>query len=229
MGKPRLTVSLFTAIALIIAIAVSSQAALGDRVLTRGTSGSDVREMQLKLKQMGYYMVGPIDGIFGRETESAVRAFQSGHGIRVDGIAGPQTIGLLNRLTSTATNAGGKTVGNNSGELNLLAHAVNGEARGEPFEGQVAVAAVILNRLKDPKYPKTVAGIIYQPGAFSSVSDGQFNLQPDASAIKAAKLAMQGWDPTHGALYFFNPAKTSNRYIWSRPEVGKIGNHIFTM
>ncbi len=227
----RRKIFILTSVTLALALLFSTtlQAALGDRVLSRGARGSDVKEMQVKLKQLGYNSVGPIDGIFGRLTEGAVRAFQSGRGLRVDGVAGPETIRLLKRLTGGGTNPGGKAVSSNSADVNLLAHVVNGEARGEPFEGQVAVAAVVLNRLKDSRFPKTVAGIIYQPGAFSSVSDGQFNLPPDASSIKAARDAINGSDPSHGALYFFAPSKTSNRFIWSRPQLTRIGNHIFTL
>ncbi|MDA8440925.1 MAG: spore cortex-lytic enzyme [Peptococcaceae bacterium] len=219
---------LVLAVAIVMLLGISLQAALGDRELRRGSRGTDVQVMQTKLKQLGYYMPGKIDGIFGRETESAVRSFQQGHGLKIDGIAGTQTIGLLNKLTGYNTNAGGQAVGSSSSDLNLLAHVVNGEARGEPFEGQVAVAAVVLNRLKNPNYPKTVAGIVYQPGAFSSVNDGQINLTPSASSIKAAHDALAGWGPSHGALYFFAPSKTSNRFIWSRPELVQIGNQIFT-
>ncbi len=229
MERRRIFVLTALTLALTLFLTATLQAALGDRVLSRGGQGSDVREMQIKLKQLGYNAVGPIDGKFGRLTESAVRAFQSGHGLRVDGIAGKATISLLTKLAGGGTNPAGKAVSANSADLNLLAHVVNGEARGEPITGQIAVAAVILNRLKDPHFPKTVAGIIYQPGAFSSVSDGQFNLQPDANSIRAARLALNGEDPSHGALYFFAPAKTSNRFIWSRPEIARIGNHIFTL
>lgn len=201
--------------------------AFGDRLLHRGTNGPDVREMQAKLVQLGY-VLGPLDGKFGPKTESAVRKFQQDHGLKVDGIAGPKTISEIKRLTGESTNASGQPVGNKSVDVNLLARIVNGEARGEPFIGQVAVAAVVLNRIKNPAFPKTIAGVIYQPGAFSSVSDGQINKQPTASSIRAAQEALTGVDPSHGALYFFNPAKTSNGFIWSRPEIAQIGSQIFT-
>ncbi|MBF8376387.1 spore cortex-lytic enzyme [Alicyclobacillus mali] len=113
-------------------------------------------------------------------------------------------------------------------DLNLMAHVVYGEARGEPFEGQVAVAAVILNRLHDPKFPKSIPAIVYQPGAFDCVNDGQINLQPNKEAMQAVIDAVNGWDPTHGALYYFNPAKTSNAWMWAQPELVTIGHHIFT-
>jgi len=218
-----------TALALASCLLVSSLAigALGDRLLGRGTRGDDVRELQGRLARLGY-VVGPLDGIYGRRTEAAVRLFQKDHGLSVDGLAGMRTIRELRRLTGESTNAGGTPVGYKSSDVNLLARLVNAEARGEPYVGQIAVAAVVLNRLKDPAFPKSVAGIIYQPGAFSSVSDGQINLPPQASSVRAAREAARGVDPSKGALFFFNPAKTSNRFIWSRPQLIKIGNHIFT-
>jgi N-acetylmuramoyl-L-alanine amidase len=201
--------------------------ALGDRLLSRGSRGPEVQELQSKLSQLGY-SVGTADGKFGPKTEAAIRSFQKDHGLKVDGLAGTQTIKELKRLTGQSTNASGKAVGNKNIDVNLLAHAVNAEARGEPYLGQIAVAAVIINRISDPAFPKTIADIIYQPGAFSSVSDGQINLSPSASSIRAAQEAANGVDPSKGALFFFNPAKTTNKYIWSRPQLIKIGNHIFT-
>ncbi|WP_425805936.1 spore cortex-lytic enzyme [Desulfitobacterium sp. Sab5] len=216
-------------LALILALALSSVAygALGDRLLGKGSNGSEVRELQKRLTQMGY-VVGPLDGKFGSKTQAAVRRFQQDHGLKVDGLAGTVTITELKRLTGESTTSSGKPVGSKNVDINLLARLVNGEARGEPYQGQVAVAAVVLNRIKDPAFPKTVADIVYQPGAFSCVNDGQINLAPQSSAIKAASEAANGSDPSKGALYFFNPSKTSNKYIWSRPQILQIGNHIFT-
>lgn len=217
------------AIGLMLSIALSgfAYAALGDRLLGRGSKGSEVTELQKKLAQLGY-AVGTVDGKFGSKTEAAIRSFQKEHGFRVDGLAGTQTIKELKRLTGQSTNASGKGVGYKNIDTNLLARAVNAEARGEPYVGQVAVAAVILNRIADPAFPKTVADIIYQPRAFSSVDDGQINLPPSASAIRAAQEAISGSDPSGGAVFFFNPAKTKNKYIWSRPQIKQIGNHMFT-
>ncbi|EGW38938.1 MULTISPECIES: spore cortex-lytic enzyme [unclassified Desulfosporosinus] len=216
-------------IGLILSITLSgiAYAALGDRLLGRGSKGPEVKELQAKLVQLGYGL-GKVDGKFGSKTEAAVRNFQKDHGLRVDGLAGTNTIKELKRLTSQNTNASGKAVGNKAIDTNLLARCVNAEARGEPYTGQVAVAAVIINRISDPAFPKTVADIIYQPKAFSSVDDGQINLPPSASALRAAQEAVNGSDPSGGALFFFNPAKTKNKYIWSRPQIKKIGNHIFT-
>ena len=216
-------------IGLFLSIALSgiAYAALGDRLLGRGSKGPEVKELQTKLAQLGYGM-GTADGKFGSKTEAAVRKFQKDHGLRVDGLAGANTIKELRRLTGQSTNASGKALGNKNIDTNLLARCVNAEARGEPYEGQLAVAAVIMNRIADPAFPKTVADIVYQPKAFSSVDDGQINLPPSAAALRAAREAVNGSDPSGGALFFFNPAKTKNKYIWSRPQIKKIGNHIFT-
>lgn len=214
---------------LILALVLSGVAygALGDHLLGKGAKGPEVTELQKRLAQLGY-PVGPLDGKFGPKTQASVRKFQQDHGLKVDGIAGPATIKEVKRLTGESTTASGKAVGTKNVDINLLARLVNAEARGEPYKGQVAVAAVVLNRIKDPAFPKTVADIVYQPGAFSSVNDGQINLAPQASALKAAQEAVNGSDPSLGALFFFNPAKTSNKFIWSRPQIIQIGNHIFT-
>ncbi len=216
-------------IALILSLVISGMAlaALGDRSLGKGMSGSDVRELQRRLIRLGY-VVGPLDGKYGVKTQAGVKLFQKEHGIYASGVAEASTIKELKRLTAGSTNATGKSVGEKNVDVNLLARLVNGEARGEPYVGQVAVAAVVLNRMKDPAFPKTIASIIYQPQAFSSVNDGQINLAPQPSALKAANEAVSGVDPSRGAVFFFNPAKTSNKYIWSRPQILTIGNHIFT-
>jgi len=214
---------------LVLSVFITSIAygALGDRLLARGMNGADVKQLQTKLTQLGY-AVGPVDGKFGVKTQAAVRKFQQDRGLKVDGIVGSKTTQELNRLTGQSTNATGKAVGNKNVDTHLLAHMVYAEARGEPYLGQVAVAAVVVNRIADSNFPNTVADIVYQPGAFSSVADGQINLSPDATAIRAAQEAASGVDPSYGALFFFNPAKTSNKFIWSRPQILKIGNHVFT-
>ncbi|MDI6878156.1 MAG: spore cortex-lytic enzyme [Desulfitobacteriaceae bacterium] len=217
------------AIGIVLSLILSSVAfgALGDHTMGRGAKGPEVKELQTRLAQLGY-VVGPLDGKFGPKTDQAVRRFQQEHGLKVDGVAGAQTIKELKRLTGESTNATGQPVGYKNVDTNLLAKLVSAEARGEPYVGQVAVAAVVLNRIKDAAFPKSVAGVIYQPGAFSSVNDGQINMQPTSTAVRAAQEAASGVDPSHGAVFFFNPAKTSNQYIWSRPQILKIGNHIFT-
>jgi len=193
-----------------------------------GSRGQEVRNIQTKLYNWGYYP-GPIDGIFGYNTYKAVRLFQQKNGLKVDGIVGPETLAALGLPTGKTTGGGG---GGGSGtswnkDVNLLAHLIHGEARGEPYIGKVAVGAVVLNRTRDSRFPKTIAGVIYQPGAFDAVSDGQINLQPDESAYKAARDALNGWDPTYGCIYYYNPATATSKWIWSRPIVIKIGKHNF--
>ena len=187
-----------------------------------GSRGSEVRTIQDKLKRWGYY-TGNVDGIYGSKTVTAVKKFQQRNGLAVDGIAGTKTLNALGIMTSSSS--GSST--NNSSNVNLLARAIYGEARGESYTGQVAVGAVIMNRVKSSKFPNTIAGVIYQSGAFDAVSDGQINLQPDATAKKAAQDALNGWDPTYGAIYYFNPNTATNKWIWSRPMTVTIGKHRF--
>lgn len=186
----------------------------------RGSSGSEVRKIQTKLKQWGYYN-GSVDGIYGSKTEAAVKKFQRSNGLTVDGIAGKRT------LSAMGISSGASSSGNSSNDLNLLSKAVYSEARGEPYTGQVAVAAVVLNRVSSSSFPNTIAGVVYQAGAFDAVSDGQINLTPDSTARKAAQDAMNGWDPTYGCIYYFNPSTATSKWIWSRKQVVTIGKHIF--
>ncbi|MGE4271795.1 MAG: spore cortex-lytic enzyme [Desulfitobacterium sp.] len=226
IAKKRVWVGIFTlSIALILAGVVYG--ALGDRTLSQGSRGPEVTELQKRLASLGY-VVGKVDGIYGTKTKAAITRFQRERGLKVDGMAGTQTIKELKLMTGNSTNASGKSVGPKNVDINLLARCVSAEARGEPYVGQVAVAAVLLNRLEDPAFPNTIADIIYQPLAFSSVADGQINMAPTSSAVKAAQEAVSGVDPTGGAIYFFNPAKTKNKFIWSRPQIMQIGNHMFT-
>ena len=197
--------------------------------LRRGSEGDQVITLQKKLKNWGYY-TGSVDGIFGSETEEAVRYFQRKNGLAVDGVVGPDTARALGMtLTGGSAQASGGSSGTNSSsrDLYLLARCVYGEARGEPYKGQVAVAAVILNRTKNSGFPSSIAGVIYQPGAFSVVADGQINLTPDETALRAARDAMNGWDPTGGCLYYYNPDKTSNEWMLARPVALRIGDHVF--
>lgn len=187
-----------------------------------GSRGQEVRTIQDKLKRWGYY-TGNVDGIYGSLTVSAVKRFQQKNGLKVDGIAGTQTLNAMGIMQSS--NSGSST--NNSSNVNLLARAIYGEARGESYTGQVAVGAVIMNRVRSSKFPNTISGVIYQSGAFDAVSDGQINLQPDATARKAAQDALNGWDPTYGAIYYFNPNTATNDWIWSRPMTVTIGKHRF--
>ena len=188
-----------------------------------GSRGSEVRTIQEKLKRWGYY-TGGVDGIYGSLTVSAVKKFQRKNGLTVDGIAGTKTLAAMG-ITGSSSSSGSST--NNSSNVNLLARAIYGEARGEPYTGQVAVGAVIMNRVKSSKFPNTIAGVIYQSGAFDAVSDGQINMTPDETAKKAAQDALNGWDPSYGAIYYFNPNTATNKWIWSRPMTVTIGKHRF--
>lgn len=213
--------------------------AFGKQTLYVGARGGDVYELQGRLKFLGYYH-GKIDGIFGWRTYWAVRSFQYNFGLKVDGIVGSMTKTRLWKATKH-WRPGGKTTatpttrrvarvthGNFSAyDIRLMANAVYGEARGEPYEGQVAVAAVILNRLEHPSFPKTPAGVIFQPGAFTAVADGQIWLTPNVTAKRAVQDAINGWDPSGGAIYYFNPATATSAWIWSRPQIKRIGKHIF--
>ncbi len=188
-----------------------------------GSRGSEVTQIQTKLKRWGYY-TGSIDGIYGSKTLEAVKYFQRKNGLTADGIAGTKTLQAMGIYTSSNTSSSSST---SSSNVNLLARLVYGESRGEPYTGQVAVAAVVLNRVKSSSFPNTISSVIYQSGAFDAVSDGQINLSPDSTAIKAAQDAINGWDPSYGAIYYFNPATATNKWIWSRPATVTIGRHRF--
>ena len=189
-----------------------------------GSRGDEVKQIQTKLKRWGYYN-GNVDGIFGSQTLEAVKYFQRKNGLTVDGIAGPATLKAMGIYNSS--NAGSSSSSNNSSNVNLLARLIYGEARGEPYTGQVAVGAVVMNRVKSSSFPNTISGVIYQSGAFDVVKDGQINLSPNSTAIKAAQDAINGWDPSYGAVYYFNPSTATNKWIWSRPMTVTIGRHRF--
>ena len=188
-----------------------------------GSRGDEVTQIQTKLKRWGYYN-GNIDGIYGSQTQEAVRYFQRKNGLTVDGIAGPKTLAAMGITSSSSSSPSSSS---NSSNVNLLARLIYGEARGEPYTGQVAVGAVVMNRVKSSSFPNTISGVIYQSGAFDAVSDGQINLTPDATAKKAAQDAINGWDPSYGAIYYFNPSTATNKWIWSRPMTVTIGRHRF--
>ena len=189
-----------------------------------GSRGNEVSQIQEKLKRWGYYN-GSVDGVYGSKTLSAVKAFQRKNGLTVDGIAGQKTLSAMGiNSSSSGSNAGNNT---NSNNVNLLARVIYGEARGEPYTGQVAVGAVIMNRVKHNSFPNTLASVIYQSGAFDAVADGQVNLSPDSTAKKAAQDAINGWDPSYGAIYYFNPSTATNKWIWARPLTVVIGKHRF--
>lgn len=201
----------------------SIETSMAPEVYKWGSRGSVVTEIQKRLKNWGYY-TGGVDGIYGYQTYLAVKKFQEKNGLLVDGKVGSQTLAALGINPSSSTSS---TYNPANKDINLLARAIHGESRGEPYIGQVAVGAVILNRIRDPRFPNTVAGVIYQPGAFTAVADGQINLEPGQTALKAAQDALNGWDPSGGALYYYNPAKTTNKWIWSRPIIKIIGEHYF--
>ena len=188
-----------------------------------GSRGDEVTQIQTKLKRWGYYN-GNIDGIYGSQTQEAVRYFQRKNGLTVDGIAGPKTLAAMGISSSSS---GSTSSSSNSSNVNLLARLIYGEARGEPYTGQVAVGAVVMNRVKSSPFPNSISGVIYQSGAFDAVRDGQINLTPDSTAKKAAQDAINGWDPSYGAIYYFNPSTATNKWIWSRPMTVTIGRHRF--
>lgn len=222
MGKTN--VKAWLRLALIFMLCLSISGAAMAATLRVGSSGEEVKTLQTKLKRWGYY-TGSIDAVFGSGTKKAVIAFQKKNGLTPDGIVGPATLKALGMQSSGGSSASSGS--NTNGNLYLLARLVYGEARGEPYKGQVAVAAVVLNRVKSSKFPNSVSGVIYQSGAFSVVSDGQINLTPDETAIKAARDAMNGYDPKNGCLYYYNPAKTTNKWMLSKPVLLRIGNHAF--
>lgn len=212
------------------------------QVIQRGAVGKDVIELQSRLKYIGFYH-GKIDGVFGWSTYWALRNFQYEFGLPIDGLAGAATKAKLVKATkyngppsnnknnnvpapkkTTSTNTPN---GYSQNDIRLMANAVYGESRGEPYIGQVAVASVILNRVNSASFPKTISGVIFEPGAFTAVADGQIWLTPNENAKKAVIDAINGWDPTGEALYYFNPATATSPWIWGRPQIKRIGKHIF--
>ena len=184
---------------------------------------ADTKEVQRVLKKWGYY-TGSVDGINGPLTKAAVKKFQRKYGLTADGIVGPLTAAKMGLRVS-----GGSSSGYNNNDLYLLAKLVHSEARGETYTGQVAVAAVVLNRVDDSRFPNTIAGVIYQPWAFTAINDGQFNLEPNQTAYQAARDAMNGWDPTYGAVYYYNPKTATSQWIRSTKTVTVIGQHVFSV
>ena len=198
-------------------------------VLKEGSRGSDVKTVQDKLRRWGYY-TGSVDGIYGPKTKEAVKYFQRKNGLTADGIVGKKTFEALGMMEQA--NAGGSQSSGNgytNSDTYLLARCIYGEARGESYTGQVAVGAVVLNRVRSSDFPNTISGVIYQKHAFTAVSDGQINLTPDQTAINAAKDAMNGWDPTGGCLYYYNPVTATSEWIFSRETVITIGKHVFAI
>ncbi len=192
-----------------------------------GSNSNEVKQIQEKLKRWGYYN-GSVDGVYGSKTLAAVKSFQKKNGLTADGIAGEKTLAAMGITSSGSTSSSNSnSSGSNSNNVNLLARLIYGEARGESYTGQVAVGAVVMNRVKSSSFPNTIAGVIYQSGSFDAVSDGQVNMNPDNTAKSAARDALNGWDPSYGAIYYFNPATATNKWIWSRPMTVTIGKHRF--
>lgn len=210
--------TLFTAFCLSFPF-ISSSLSKSDVLSKFGSEGNEVKAIQEQLKDRGLYD-GEITGYYGSITQAAVRRFQKIKGLTVDGIAGPATLAAL-----------GITIGNlpesTEDNINLLARIISAEARGEPYIGQVAVGAVVLNRIEHPSFPATLSGVIYQKGAFTAITDGQFDEPVSDSAYDAARDALNGWDPTGGAIYYYNPKKTNDKFIHSRPIITTIGDHRF--
>lgn len=206
--------------------------AFSPQVIHQGSVGEDVIELQSRLQYLGFYK-GKIDGVFGWSTYWALRNFQYEFGMKVDGLAGEAVKSKLikaskyTKKSQPASNTVNVPQGYSDNDIRLLANAVHGEARGEPYVGQVAVAAVILNRIESPSFPNTISGVIFEPGAFTAVADGQIWLTPNETAKKAVVDAINGWDPSGNALYYFNPETATSKWIWSRPQIKQIGKHIF--
>ena len=219
--RKKLVLALAVIFAVNIFIIAMAQRASAE-IYKKGSGGAVVTEIQTRLKNWGYYN-GAVDGVYGSQTEKAVRWFQQKNGLNADGQVGDQTLAALGM--SVSGNSGGS--GKNSGSLDLLARLISAEARGEPYEGQVAVGAVVLNRIDHPSFPNSIAEVIYQPGAFSCLDDGQFDEPVAESAYRAAQDALNGWDPTYGAIYYFNPVTATSKWIWSRPLIVTIGKHRF--
>ncbi|WP_261303872.1 spore cortex-lytic enzyme [Paenibacillus andongensis] len=213
--KKLVLVVLFASIGLGFTVSAWSQpTSAAGATLKQGSQNGDVWDAQFRLETLGYYQQSA-DGKYGPITAAAVRNFQYNYGLTVDGMIGAKTWETLRNYSV------------NQAELDMLAKVIYSEARGESYEGQVAVGAVVMNRLQSSKFPNSIQGIIFEPGAFTAVSDGQYWLKPDATAYMAAQDAVRGWDPTKGALYYFNPDTATSKWIWSRPQTVRIGHHIF--
>jgi len=189
---------------------------------------ANIKDVQTKLKKWGYY-TGAVDGINGPKTKAAVKAFQKKYGLTQDGIVGPLTAAKMGLSVSNTNTSGNKGTNYNTNDRYLLAKVIYAEARGESYTGQVAIGAVVLNRVRDSRFPNTVSGVIYQPWAFTAVNDGQINLEPNQAAYQAADDALNGWDPTYGCVYYYNPQTATSKWIYTTKKVTQIGKHIFAV
>lgn len=218
MQKKRIY-TVFIAVAILLAVCLNVSA-----LSKNGSSGEEVKKIQTKLKNWGYYN-GSVDGVYGWQTENAVRSFQKKNGLKADGVAGEATLNAMGIFSSNTSSSSQSTPNNTN--IELLARVINGEARGEPYEGQVAVGAVVLNRVDHPSFPNSISGVVYQKGAFTAVDDGQINAAMYASSRRAARDALNGWDPTGGAIYYYNPQTATNQWIRTREIICTIGQHVF--
>ena len=202
---------------------IQSISAAGEKIEV-SAAVADTKEVQTRLKKWGYY-TGAIDGINGPKTIAAVKSFQKKYGLTQDGIVGPLTAAKMG-ITIKESASSSKY---SSNDRYLLAKVIYAEARGESYTGQVAIGAVVLNRVADSRFPNTVAGVIYQPWAFTAVNDGQINLEPNQKAYQAADDALNGWDPTYGCVYYYNPQTATSKWIWTTKKVTQIGKHVFAV
>lgn len=221
-GRGRCLTALALCLALLALDAPGARAAV-----YWGSQGEQVRQVQAKLKQWGYYD-GGVDGVFGQDTYDAVVRFQRRNGLTADGVAGSSTLAAMG-VSAVKTSAASSGATSYAGEVELLARLIHGEARGEPYVGMVAVGAVVLNRVRSGRFPNTLAGVIYQSGAFDAVSDGQIDLTPGEQSRRAARDAMNGWDPTGGCLYYYNASTATSSWIFSREVRLVIGRHSFAV
>ena len=223
-SRRRLLAALLVLFAVNVAVILFAQSVQA-ATYRQGSTGEQVRVIQDKLKRWGYYD-GAVDGIFGSATEKAVRYFQRSNGLTDDGIVGARTLAALG-MNNTGSSSSSSGAAAQDETVALLARVISAEARGEPYAGQVAVGAVILNRVEHPSFPSTIAGVVYQPGAFTCMVDGQIDQPVAESAVRAAQDALNGSDPSGGAIYYFNPDTATSAWIWSRPLIKVIGSHRF--
>lgn len=225
-AKTRIVAVILLVLAVALAIPLATRSTANAEVIKQGSSGATVRTIQTKLKNWGYY-TGSVDGIFGSKTKSAVMYFQRRNGLVADGIVGTKTAKALGITLSSSSSSATNSSGISNKDLYLLSCCIYGEARGESYTGKVAVAAVVLNRVRSSKFPNTISGVIYQAGAFTCVADGQINLGTNDECTRAAQDALNGWDPSCGALYYYNPVTATSSWIRNRPILVTIGRHVF--
>ncbi|MEC0239935.1 cell wall hydrolase [Paenibacillus dokdonensis] len=185
-------------------------------VLTLGSEDPKVSDLQYRLQVLGLY-ASPLDGKYGPGTEASVKQFQKEHGAVVDGTVGPTTWRKLRMYTLSKN------------DMEIMAKIIYSEARGESYKGQVAVGAVVMNRIQSDEFPDTIQGVVFQKNAFTAVSDGQYGMKPNRTAYRAAIDAVRGWDPTHNSLYYYNPKTATNKWIWTRARTVNIGRHVFAI